>query len=265
MVVHLLSNCINLGKIVINAELNLNCSKSGQLLSRHLLQMPMGDTNATPMPLNPISIAAIDLWAAKSPPSQVAIKLWAAKSPPFLTALAVRPFFIWRAIWRKKPAKHFFSKWERGTSKQTIIYCVADQPSITRSRRSVLNLKFSILTFSRSMSCSMSHEQILCYVKIFQLQSMTSAIKCIDQRFAFKNSGIACLTLIFNLSYPRSTILHAKRRLQFAKHYKYKVTVSIKKLSSLEQCSQHSGRMTQTPLGSGYKVTVRLIRFRTVK
>ena len=41
---------------------------------------------------------------------------------------------------------------------QTIIYCVKDQPSILRSRRSVLNFKLSVLTFSRSMSCSMSIE-----------------------------------------------------------------------------------------------------------
>ena len=32
-------------------------------------------------------------------------------------------------------------------------------------------------------------EQKLCEVKIFQLQSMSNAIRCIDQRFAFKNSG----------------------------------------------------------------------------
>ena len=43
---------------------------------------------------------------------------------------------------------------------------------------------------------------------------MSNAIRCINQRFAFKNSGIACLALIFNLSYPRSTIVHAKKRLQ---------------------------------------------------
>ena len=41
---------------------------------------------------------------------------------------------------------------------QTIIYCVTDQPSITRSRRYVLNLKLSVLTCSRSINCSMSIE-----------------------------------------------------------------------------------------------------------
>ena len=35
--------------------------------------------------------------------------------------------------------------------------------------------------------------------EIFQLQSMLNVIKCIDQRFAFKNSGISCLALILHL------------------------------------------------------------------
>ena len=72
------------------------------------------------------------------------------------------------------------------------------------------------------MSCSIGNEQKLCKVKIFQLQSMSNVIKCIDQRFAFENSGIACLALIFNLSYPRSTILQAKKQLQVVKHFKLK-------------------------------------------
>ena len=55
----------------------------------------------------------------------------------------------------------------------------------------------------------MSIEQNLCEVKKVQLQSMSNAIRHIDG-FAFKNSGIACLALIFNLSYLRSTILHPK-------------------------------------------------------
>ena len=72
------------------------------------------------------------------------------------------------------------------------IYCVTDQPPIARSRRSALNFKFSVLTFLRSMSCSMSIEQNLCEEKIFQLQAVSNAIRCIDQRFVFKNSGISC-------------------------------------------------------------------------
>ena len=49
---------------------------------------------------------------------------------------------------------------------------------------------------------------------------MSNAIRCIDQKFVFNHSGIACLALIFNLSYPRSTILHAKKLMQVAKHVK---------------------------------------------
>ena len=56
-------------------------------------------------------------------------------------------------------------------------------------------------------------------VKIFQLKSMSNAIRCINQRFAFKNSGISCLALIFNLSNLRTTILHSKKMLPAAKHF----------------------------------------------
>ena len=49
---------------------------------------------------------------------------------------------------------------------------------------------------------------------------MSNAIKCIDQRFAFKNSGISCLALIFNLSNLRTTILHSKKQLPVAKQVK---------------------------------------------
>ena len=57
----------------------------------------------------------------------------------------------------------------------------------------------------------MSIEQKLCEVKIFQLQSMSNAIRCIDQRFAFKNSRISCLALIFKMKNPSTTVLYAKR------------------------------------------------------
>ena len=57
----------------------------------------------------------------------------------------------------------------------------------------------------------MSIEQKLCEVKIFQLQSMSNAIRCIDQRFAFENSRISCLALIFNLTNPSTTVLYAKK------------------------------------------------------
>ena len=51
--------------------------------------------------------------------------------------------------------------------------------------------------------------------KIFQL----NAIRCIDQRIAFKISGFSILALIFNLINLRTTILHSKK-LQVAKHLK---------------------------------------------
>ena len=66
----------------------------------------------------------------------------------------------------------------------------------------------------------MSVEQKLCKVKIFQLKSMSNVRRCIDQRYAFKNSGISCLALMFNLSNLRTTILHSKKQLPVAKHVK---------------------------------------------
>ena len=55
----------------------------------------------------------------------------------------------------------------------------------------------------------------LCEVKIFQLQSMLNVIRCIGQRFAFKNSGILCdfvsVALIFKLKNPSMTVLYAKK------------------------------------------------------
>ena len=55
------------------------------------------------------------------------------------------------------------------------------------------------------------HWAKLCTVKIFQLQSMLNVIRCINQRSAFKNSGILCLALILNLKYPSMTVLYAKK------------------------------------------------------
>ena len=81
---------------------------------------------------------------------------------------------------------------------KVIIYCVTGQPSITRSRRSVLNFKFSDLTFLRSLSCLMSIEQKLWYVKIFQLKSMSNAITCINKFLTVEISCISCLASIFN-------------------------------------------------------------------
>ena len=49
------------------------------------------------------------------------------------------------------------------------------------------------------------------WAKIFQLQSMSNAIRCINQRFAFKNSRISCLALIFKLKNTSTTVLYAKK------------------------------------------------------
>ena len=40
---------------------------------------------------------------------------------------------------------------------------------------------------------------------------MSNAIRCIIQRFAFKNSRISCLALIFHLKNPSMTVLYAKK------------------------------------------------------
>ena len=73
--------------------------------------------------------------------------------------------------------------------------------------------KFQVISshFWRSMSCWVSIKQNLCKLKIFPLQSMWNAIRCIDQRFAFKNSGISCLAMIFNLNNQKTTVWCAKK------------------------------------------------------
>ena len=53
----------------------------------------------------------------------------------------------------------------------------------------------------------------LCEMKIFQLQAMSNSITYIDKRIVFKNFGISCLALIFNLSNFSTKILHAKKKL----------------------------------------------------
>ena len=53
--------------------------------------------------------------------------------------------------------------------------------------RSVLNNKFSVLTFPRSVTCLMSIEQSICTKKMVQFQSMSSVIIsliCFNKRFA---------------------------------------------------------------------------------
>ena len=67
------------------------------------------------------------------------------------------------------------------------------------------------------MSYSISKKQKLYKVRIFQLQSMSNALRCIDQRFAFKNSGSSCLALILNLSNLQMTILHTQKEVPGSK------------------------------------------------
>ena len=57
----------------------------------------------------------------------------------------------------------------------------------------------------------MSIEQKLCELKIFQLHSMSNAIRCINQRFAFKKTRISCLALIFKMKNLSMTVLYAKK------------------------------------------------------
>ena len=66
----------------------------------------------------------------------------------------------------------------------------------------------------------MNTEQKLCKVQIFQLQSILNVKGFIDQRFAFKNSGISCLALIYNLNNPRTAVMYEKNCLQVAKYNK---------------------------------------------
>ena len=75
MVINSLLNCIkswlNCNKHSTNCtKSRLNCNKSAEISSGHLFQMPIGYTNATPMPLNPSRFATIKSWAAESLPSR---------------------------------------------------------------------------------------------------------------------------------------------------------------------------------------------------
>ena len=53
-----------------------------------------------------------------------------------------------------------------------------------------------------------------------QLQPKLNVIMCIDKRFPVKNSGMSCLTLIFDLSNPKMRTLHVKigSRLRHMRH-----------------------------------------------
>ena len=48
--------------------------------------------------------------------------------------------------------------------------------------------------------CSVRIMQKMCKKKIFQLQSMSSAVMCVDQSCVVKNIGASCLTSLFDYS-----------------------------------------------------------------
>ena len=119
---------------------------------------------------------------------------------------------------------HFFFSCEMKISMESAKSCCRPKPRpLLRSIfRSVLGLwkQNYIGTKPRVLI------RILCKVKIFQLQFMSNARRCIDQTFAFKNSGISCLASIFRtavLSFAyRTAVLGLsctqKNRLQVAKY-----------------------------------------------
>ena len=47
---------------------------------------------------------------------------------------------------------------------------------------------------------------------MLKLQPMSKAIKCVNQRFAVKNSGMSCLTSIFDLINLKIKILQVKKQ-----------------------------------------------------
>ena len=67
---------------------------------------------------------------------------------------------------------------------------------------------------------SCAKQQKLCKVKVFQLQSMSKSIRCIDKRLAFKNSGISCMAWIYNLRNSRTTILRSYNWFKVARYDK---------------------------------------------
>ena len=114
--------------------------------------------------------------------------------------------------------KDFLSNLPLKTIIYSVIITVIDQPSITRSQRSILNFKFSVLTFQWAACWALS--KTCAKWKYF---NSNLCWRCIDQRFAFKNSCISCLALIFKLKKPRTTVLYAKKsvtELQVAKNDK---------------------------------------------
>ena len=81
---------------------------------------------------------------------------------------------------------------------------------------------------------------------------MSNAIRCIDQRFAFKNSRISCLALIFKLKNPSTTVLYAKKSVALLQVAKYddSYTVFFKQLIRTNGLVVNTGCRESGDMGS---------------
>ena len=90
----------------------------------------------------------------------------------------------------------------------------------------------------------MSIEEQLCKVENTSTPIYVYSTRCINQRFELKNYGISCLALMFNMSNPRTTILHAKKQLQVARGNKLYTVFFEKSIwtcsSAFKVCSNES-------------------------
>ena len=79
---------------------------------------------------------------------------------------------------------------------------------------------------------------------------MSNAIRCINQRFAFKNSGISCLALIFNLKNPRMTVLYAKILVAGGEHSAYSQSNPVQSSRSKSMTCKRKGHLLRFKLNS---------------
>ena len=111
-----------------------------------------------------------------------------------------------------------------------IIYYVTEQQSISQSRRSVLNFKFSVLTFLRSI---VALEQNLCEEKristlIYFLCDNTDGQKVCGWRIWYVLSGLDIQN--FN---QRIKVLHAKNSVQASRLRKMTSSISLQVLQKI--------------------------------
>ena len=71
---------------------------------------------------------------------------------------------------------------------------------------------------------------------------MSNSIIWINKRFVVKNSDVSCLALIFNLSNPRMTSLHAKNRFKVAR----KVPFFLRRIGSNSSLSSKGESQTRS-------------------